>query len=83
MTKPAVTFPLPFPAWRYRLDVHLFEWTGRVFGDLPIPEAVAWEWYARGWAAHDVAERLIERAVKLPKTTVCREFGDNPWRKMQ
>ena len=78
-----VTFPVPFPTWLQMLDLHLMEWTGRVFADLPIPEPVAWEWYVKGWSAYDVAERLIERVAKLPKTTACRFYTDDPARFLQ
>lgn len=76
----SAVFVVTFPSWLRAVDHHLLAQTGRVLGDLPIPDYVAWEWYARGWRAREVADRLVDRAVKVRKTTICREYGDNPRR---
>ncbi len=76
-------FVATFPCWLRALDFYLLEQTGRVFGDLPIPIWTAWEWYAKGWAARDVAERLVHRAARLPRVTMVKAYGDDPRKRIK
>lgn len=65
-----------YERWRTALDLHLLVYSGRVLGDLPLPEGVILDWWRRGWTAQAVAERLADRAVKVRRATLTRFYTD-------
>lgn len=65
-----------YERWRAAVDLYLLAYSGRVLGDLPLPEAVVLEWHTRGLAAQAVAERLADRAAKVRRVTLTRFYTD-------
>jgi hypothetical protein len=71
-----MTIPFPPPAfdhWTGTVSLYLERATGRCLADLPLPESVLREWHGRGWAAREVAERLVDRAAKVRRVRLVSE----------
>ena len=58
----AAPFPAPtFEVWTGAVSLYLEHYAGRPLADAPlsIREQCLPHWFARGWRAHEVAERLV------------------------